>query len=435
MNMKRTLSGMSNASLLLGAIGLAALVFFCVTVVYPWLLLVTDNGGIFTLTLSPTDLDLDGDLDVLVHNRRNPGEFEVFAGGALWINQGGLQGGQAGELVYQRNDIEGGLASTTAELDGDGEPDVLIFDGNRLILGMNQGSELWHKARFFGKSTLIAAPAEQSEKFGLASQYATLVAGDIDNDGRVDALVLGCCGRAFKVNDEEPDSPNSSWVWFNTTEAGEQVTGRVASLDLLEGIPVGDASLADMDGDRDLDLVLLGLKAANGTGSGPAVMLLWNDGAGHFIESGQRLGDGEATSIALGDLDSDGDPDLLLGNGRGVSVWLNQGGAQSGQAGRFSVMDETISAGQTRRIVLADMDGDNDLDALIVEKRRAVLWRNDGQGSFTRAAQSFPCSDRENLTTGDFNGDGWIDIFVAKYDKSSQVWFNNGTGGFQSVVR
>jgi hypothetical protein len=41
-----------------------------------------------------------------------------------------------------------------------------------------------------------------------------------------------------------------------------------------------------------------------------------------------------------------------------------------------------ISAGQTRRIVLADMDGDNDLDALIVEKRRAVLWRNDGQGSF-----------------------------------------------------
>jgi hypothetical protein len=127
MNMKRTLSGMSKASLLLGVIGLAALVFFCVTAVYPWLLLVTDNGGIFTLTLSPTDLDLDGDLDVLVHNRRNPGEFEVFAGGALWINQGGLQGGQAGELVYQRNDIEGGLASITAELDGDGESLMCSF--------------------------------------------------------------------------------------------------------------------------------------------------------------------------------------------------------------------------------------------------------------------------------------------------------------------
>jgi hypothetical protein len=109
---------------------------------------------------------------------------------------------------------------------------VLIFDGNHLIPGINQGEALWNEASFFSKSASIAAPTEQREKFGPASQYATLVAGDIDNDGRVDALVLGCCGRAFKVKDEEPDSPNSSWVWFNTTEAGETgIAGRVASLD------------------------------------------------------------------------------------------------------------------------------------------------------------------------------------------------------------
>ena len=105
-------------------IGVVALVLFCVMVVYPLLLAISDNNGVFTLTFSPADLDLDGDLDVLVHNRRNPGEFEVFAGGTLWINQDGIQGGRVGQFVYQRNDIEGGLASTTAELNGDGKPDV-----------------------------------------------------------------------------------------------------------------------------------------------------------------------------------------------------------------------------------------------------------------------------------------------------------------------
>jgi len=435
MDTKRTPPGRSKMTLLAWLVGLAALAVFCVTVVYPWMLLVTDNGGVFTLTFNPVDLDLDGDLDVLVHNRRNPGEFEVFAGGTLWINQGGLQGGQAGELIYQRNDIEGGLASTIAELDGDGEPDVLIYDGNRLIIGLNQGAELWSEAGFFSKSALIAAPLKQREKFGSASQYATLVAGDIDNDGRVDALVLGCCGRTFKVRDEDPDIPNFSWIWFNNMNVGERITGDVASLDALEGAPVGDATLADLDEDGDLDLLVVSLKPPDETGSGPAGMLLLNDGAGHFRDSGQRLGGAGSSSLALGDLDNDGDPDVLLGNGRGAGIWINQGGAQAGQAGIFSASSNTISGSQTRSVLLADLDSDGDLDALIVGKRRAALWWNNGQGQFARAAQSFPCSDRQDLTSGDFNDDGWVDIFIAKYDKTSQVWLNDGKGGFRTVDR
>lgn len=435
MNTKRKSLTKSRMALLAWLIGLVALVLFCAMVVYPWVLLVTDNGGVFTLTFSTADLDLDGDLDVLVHNRRNPGEFEVFAGGTLWINQGGLQGGQAGQLIYQRNDIEGGLASTLAELDGDEEPDVLIYDGNRLILGLNQGKELWSEAGFFSKSALIAAPAGQRGKFGPASQYATMAVGDVDNDGRVDALVLGCCGRAFKVRDEDPDIPNFSWIWFNNMNVGERIAGNVASLDALEGVPVGDATLADLDGDGDLDLLVVRLKTADEAGSGPAGMVLLNDGTGRFSDSGQHLSGAGTSSLALGDLDNDGDPDVLLGNGRGAGVWINQGGAQAGQAGVFSASEDAITGGQTRSVVLADLDGDGDLDALIVGKRRAALWWNDGQGHFTRAVQSFPCSDRQNLTTGDFNGDGWTDIFIAKYDKSSQVWFNDGKGGFSTINR
>jgi hypothetical protein len=110
--------------------------------------------------------------------------------------------------------------------------------------------------------------------------------------------------------------------------------------------------------------------------------------------------------------------------------WINQGVAQAGQPGRFIAAEQAIPGSQTRSVRLADLDGDGDLDALSAGKRRATLWWNDGQGRFTQADQSFPCSERQDLTTGDFDGDGQTDIFIAGYDKSSQVWFNDGQGGF-----
>ncbi len=85
-------------------------------------------------------------------------------------------------------------------------------------------------------------------------------------------------------------------------------------------------------------------------------------------------------------------------------------------------------------MLLVDLDNDGDPDALVVGKRRAVLWWNGGQGDFTRAAQSFPCSARQDLTTADFNGDGWTDIFIARYDKSAQIWFNTAKGGFRTTL-
>jgi hypothetical protein len=72
---------------------------------------------------------------------------------------------------------------------------------------------------------------------------------------------------------------------------------------------------------------------------------------------------------------------------------------------------------------------------VVVGTRRAVLWQNDGQGRFTRVDQSIPCSERQDLTIGDYNGDGRADIFVAEYDKSSQVWLNDGKGGFTAGNR
>jgi len=80
---------------------------------------------------------------------------------------------------------------------------------------------------------------------------------------------------------------------------------------------------------------------------------------------------------------------------------------------------------------VADLDGDGDLDALIAGKRQATIWWNDGQGSFSRSNQRFRYSDRHALAVGDFNGDGYPDIFAGAYSAAHSVWFNQGDGTFR----
>jgi hypothetical protein len=201
-------------------------------------------------------------------------------------------------------------------------------------------------------------------------------------------------------------------------------------LNALEGLPVAQAELADLDGDQDLDLFAVILKSRSGPG--PTSVVLWNDGSGNFRDSGQRLSGKGSSSMALGDLDDDGDLDALVGVGSGAVVLINQGRMQVGQEGRFMASEENIAGSQTRSTLLGDLDGDGDLDAVVVAKREVALWWNDGQGKFIKGTQSIPCSKQQDLTTGDFNGDGSLDIFVSSYTQPSQVWFNDGEGGFDT---
>ena len=84
---------------------------------------------------------------------------------------------------------------------------------------------------------------------------------------------------------------------------------------------------------------------------------------------------------------------------------------------------------------VADLDGDSDLDSLIAGTRQAAIWWNDGQGAFSRSNQRFRYSDRHALAIGDFNGDGYPDIFAGAYSEAHSVWFNRGNGTFRQRIR
>lgn len=281
-------------------------------------LLATDNFGTFHTAADVADLDGDGDLDVLLHNVRQESEFTAFSVATLWSNQGdGLFRAQR----LGQGTRGGGWDSAAGDVDQDGDIDLVIFMGYRLRLVLNQGGRQDGQIGEFRNGPIVAGP----ERNG---QYGSVVLGDLNNDDQMDGVVVGCCGRLFTLNPDD-DSPNVSGVWLNEGKS-RGWTGDMAILSGLDGLAVRDAALGDLDSDGDLDLFAAVIAPSEGQNRNPADRVLFNDGAGNFTESGQRLGERDSTAVALGDLDSDGDLDALVGHQSGALVWINQGGGQGG---------------------------------------------------------------------------------------------------------
>ena len=165
-------------------------------------------------------------------------------------------------------------------------------------------------------------------------------------------------------------------------------------------------ALGDVNGDGDLDAFVALYDQ-------PTKVWL-NDGNGNFSDSGQSLGGTNSEGLALGDLDGDGDLDAFSVN----RVWLNDG------YGGFSDSGQNVSSG--RDVALGDLDGDGDLDAFNIYK----VWLNDGNGNLTDSGQSLGDSRGLGVALGDVDGDGDLDAFVANYNRPNRVWLNDGNGNF-----
>lgn len=380
----------------------------------------TDNVGTLHLTADVVDLDNDGDLDVVRHRVRREEEFTAFAGSHMWFNQGN---GEFAALEAEQGSHGGGWASAPGDFDGDGDLDLLLYLGYQLRLRVNQGGAQGGQLGQFSRATAVG-PTNTRAQFG------SVLAGDVDGDGQTDAVVAGCCSRTFTV-DEEISLPNYSFVW--RYQGGADGRGALTTpIADLEGLPVRAGALGDLDGDGDLDLFAGVIAPSQSPNDDPADRVLLNDGLGAFADSGQRLGQTDSNAVVLGDLHGDGDLDVLVGDDHGVTIWINQSGAQDGQEGNFIVSPHMLRGGPVTALFLSDLDDDGDLDALVGQSRRATIWWNDGQATFSRSDQRFGY-DREGApAVGDFNGDARPDIFAGSQRGAYRIWFNQGDGTFRS---
>lgn len=192
-----------------------------------------------------------------------------------------------------------------------------------------------------------------------------------------------------------------------------------------EGNLSADVTLADVDRDGDLDVLV-----ANGRHWAQQDWAYLNLGNGRLLEA-LPIGAGRAASytIASGDFDGDGDPDLaVVRDSLPVAIYANRG-----EAGFVMAQAVPGSDGASRGALLGDLDGDGFEDIVVLRRRGAdLLIRGKGDGTFVEAVEIDGTGDG---TTGgdmvDLDGDGDLDLVLARRDDhETQVLENDGSGVF-----
>ncbi|GAA0642002.1 FG-GAP repeat domain-containing protein [Brevundimonas lenta] len=364
-----------------------------------------------SMDVGVADLDGDGDLDVVV-----PQEFRL---NKLLLNQGDGRFTDASDRFppLSTQEMAGGPPQlkfegaghdsedvSIADFDGDGVLDIIIVSEDDVKFGRTNVHEYYGGqpgARYSRVETIVVisnrGPGSMFTQTPLVDSEADAVAhADIDGDGDLDVMIAGAGQDRLLINDGKGS--------FHFTR--EPAESRVTQ----------DAEFADLDGDGDVDVVL-------GQEGGHALWL--NDGTGVFIDASDRLpdpGNVEARKVTPADVDGDGDLDLYFSHvgwqGRSPQdhLLINDGSGRftDGTAERIPTEDGTTLVAR-----FGDLDGDGDLDLVRGEHGPLTVWLNDGRGVFTDASDAVLGADRVEgpniaLALADFDGDGRLDIYVGQ---------------------
>jgi hypothetical protein len=203
---------------------------------------------------------------------------------------------------------------------------------------------------------------------------------------------------------------------------------------LLEtkGETSASVSLGDIDRDGDLDIVL-----AKGRHWPLDNLILRNDGKGNFTPAKLPAEADRTYSAALADLDGDGSLDLVVSNDRPDRkvIYLNDGRGSFRTAGTFGRPEWS-----TRYITVADLNGDGRPDIVVANRSSnpakpvpCFVCLNDGKAGFPTEIP-LPTQSATIIVAADLDADGKIDLFVPHRDGGqSLIFWNDGTGKFSAA--
>ncbi|MDZ7848605.1 MAG: FG-GAP-like repeat-containing protein [Owenweeksia sp.] len=207
----------------------------------------------------------------------------------------------------------------------------------------------------------------------------------------------------------------------------------------FDDIDRGTITFIDIDGDNDQDLFLTGAELY---GTQRVADLYLNDGLGNFsLVAGNPFAEVSNSAVAFADIDGDNDADLLI-TGYTGSTYISELYTNNG-SGNFSLVNGTPFDGLSfSSVAFADIDADSDQDLLITGRDNfggevSELYVNNGMGSFSLASGT-PFKDvyRSSVAFEDVDGDNDMDIVITgKYDyflgdAIAELYLNDGTGSF-----
>lgn len=193
-----------------------------------------------------------------------------------------------------------------------------------------------------------------------------------------------------------------------------------------------DVAAGDLDGDGRLDLATANIF------SGDMSIFLGNGSGGFSAAAGSPLGGGiggQPLAVAIGDLDADGKPDLAVADGAlsAVRVLLGDG------TGAFaSVAGSPFSAGAgPASVAIGDVDRDGEPDLAVADRSGTTIsiLIGHGDGTFAAPTAFTVGAEPRHVVLADLNRDGRLDAVVAvRSTDSVAVLLGNGHGGFVAAV-
>jgi hypothetical protein len=246
-----------------------------------------------------------------------------------------------------------------------------------------------------------------------AINLASVEWGDYDNDGYLDILSIGRNGS----NPVSIVYHNNGDNTFTDINAG------------LQGVNSGSCAWGDYDNDGDLDILLTGA-----TGSINVSKVYRNNGDNTFTDINAGLTGGYFTSCSWCDFDNDSDLDILISGYSGSSYFSNL--YRNNGDNTFTDINAGLQGVYLGSSVWGDYDSDGDQDILLTggvgNTRYSIIYRNNGDNTFTNInAGLTPMYDGE-AGWGDFDNDGDLDIWMSGSASSGRISkiFQNCEGEF-----
>lgn len=309
---------------------------------------------------------------------------------------------------------------TTADLNGDGNGDLVVVNGNTggtataqifVLLGNPDGS--------FQTAVPYAVPGNAS---------ISAVIDDINGDGKLDIVASSDNGQIsiFTGKGDGTFNAAQSFAALTPVYPGSTVTPSTSLTNLIT---------ADLRGSGKKDII-----ASNG-------LVLLNDGAGNFTPASSAAFppltalSNFGPNLATGDLNKDGKLDLIVSLGGSVLTYLGKGD------GTFSPGADYVTVNTDGFVNVSDLDGDGNPDIYIGEANGGFYFGDDinlsyalmgnGDGTFQGATNATGSYTGTNL--GDVNGDGQPDLITPTIDAFSNrlavftVQLGTAKGSFNPV--
>ncbi len=340
------------------------------------------------------------------------------------------------DIAQFNRTINGGLETSippgdrlNVDLLGSNPTTTKVPNGGKLgsFNGTVNGSGFTGTISYFDIETLVIKGGNSTPPdFSSATQYDVgdgprgVVTADVNGDGKLDMIVANSFSNDISVRFGDGFGSFGALVNYSAGGKHAKQTTTVA--------------VGDVDGDGDLDIVVTNRKTNN-------VSVLLNDGAGTFgaatlFSTGSKQTGKFPTAVKLGDMDNDGNLDIVTANANvrkngSVSVLLGDG------AGGFGAASVTKTLGRRPRdLVLIDNNGDGNLDVVATDlfSRNVVLMNGDGAGGLSAPAIFDVAITPNSIIEGDFNGDGVLDVVTTSLlSPRLSILLGVAGGGFEPV--